>query len=428
MRSSKSSLNLHRIAFFAVFVLARQSFAQFHENVVYKFAGSPDGSRPAASLVADAAGNLFGTTADGGIQFSCCGTIFELSPPATAGGSWSETVLYQFQGGSDGSSPLGTLIFDKLGNLYGTTSGTSGTGSTAFELSPPSIPGGAWTKTTLTLFTGSTLPGPTGKLVMDPAGNLYGTSLEGGSHNKGLVFELVPPKTAGAIWAKRVLYEFGAFAHDGSPAADLLLRGGILYGTTEGGGTANQGTVFSLTREPGLWTETILHSFTGSEGEGPRGGLIMDGAGNLFGTAQGTNTSLCDTSIDCGAIYELSPPAVAGDLWQETTLFRFSSLSTGADPYAALWRNAAGVLYGTTIYGGNGGNNGRNLGTVFKLVPPAIAGGDWTEVVLHYFRGTAVGDGALPSGALILSNGVFYGTTEGGGDGNGTVFSLSFAP
>jgi uncharacterized repeat protein (TIGR03803 family) len=198
-----------------------------------------------------------------------------------------------------------------------------------------------------------------------------------------------------------------------------------LYGTTEGGGAPNQGTIFSLTGKPGLWTETILHSFTGDEGEGPRGGLVMDTAGNLYGAAQGTNTSVCDTSITCGAIYELSPPAVAGDPWQETTLFRFSSVSTGADPYATLWRNAEGVLYGTTIYGGNGG---RNLGTVFKLVPPASAGGSWTEVILHYFRGVHTGDGSTPTGALIWSNGTFYGTTEGGGSGNGTVFSLSLKP
>src|SRR6266852_4247158 len=118
MRSSKSSLNFHPIAFFVVWVLTGQSFAQFHESVVYKFAGSPDGSGPAASLVADVAGNFYGTTAGGGIN-SCCGTVFELSPPATAGGSWSETILYAFLGGSDGSTPLGTLIFDKLGNLYG---------------------------------------------------------------------------------------------------------------------------------------------------------------------------------------------------------------------------------------------------------------------------------------------------------------------
>ena len=433
MYGSKSSRNCYQIAFLVVLALVLalvgQSSAQFQEKVVYKFLGSPDGSGPAASLVSDAAGNLYGTTADGGIEFSCCGTIFQLSPPATVGGSWSETVLYQFQGGSDGAAPLGTLIFDKLGNLYGTTGGggDDAVGSTIFELSPPSTPGAVWTKTTLFTFSGNQYL-VAGKLVMDADGNLYGTSEAGGSHNAGIVFELVAPKTVGTPWAERILYDFHAFAGDGfGPGPDLLLRGGILYGTTGGGGTANQGTVFSLTRKPGLWTETILHSFTGSEGENPRGGLIMDSAGNLFGTAQGTNTSFCITSTDCGAIYELSPPAIAGDPWQETTLFRFTSLSTGADPYAALWRNQDGILYGTTIYGGNGGNQGRNLGTVFKLVPPTITGGDWTEVVLHYFRGVAAGDGNNPTGALIWSNGAFYGTTGGNGVGNGAVFSLSFA-
>jgi uncharacterized repeat protein (TIGR03803 family) len=425
MRSSRASLNYLPVAFLVVLVFAGKSFAQFKEKIVYEFSGSPDGSEPEASLVADAAGNLYGTTTIGGIQFSCCGTVFELIPPATAGGSWSETVLYRFQGGSDGAGPHGTLMLDKLGNLYGTTSfgGDDAVGPTVFELSPPSTPGGAWTKATLFTFSGNQYL-VTGKLVMDAAGNLYGTSAGGGSHNAGIVFELVAPKTADASWAKRVLYEFGAFPGDaGGPGPDLLLRGGILYGVS-GGGTANQGAIFSLARKPGLWTETILHSFTGSEGAYPRGGLIIDGAGNLFGTTQGDNTSNCITPTDCGAIYELSPPAVAGDPWQENTLFHFSSVNTGADPYAALWHNAEGVLYGTTIYGGNGG---PNMGTVFKLVPPATAGGDWTEVVLHYFRGVPAGDGAHPTGALIWSNGAFYGTTLFGGNGNGTVFSLSFA-
>ena len=111
----------------------------------------------------------------------------------------------------------------------------------------------------------------------------------------------------------------------------------------------------------------------------------------------------------------------------ETTLFRFSGSSTGAAPYGALWHNKDGVLYGTTTYGYSG-NRGSNLGTVFKLKPPATAGGAWTEFVLHYFGGISIGDGSTPTGALILSNGVFYGTTEGGGDGGGTVFSLSVAP
>src|SRR4029077_20749871 len=141
MSSTNSSLNFHQIAFFVVCVLVGQSFAQSHESLVYKFALSDDGNGPAASLVADVSGNLYGTTGGGGIN-TCCGTVFELSPPATAGGSWSETILYSFLGGSDGDTPLGTLIFDKLGNLYGTTSGPTGSGSSIFELSPPSTPGG----------------------------------------------------------------------------------------------------------------------------------------------------------------------------------------------------------------------------------------------------------------------------------------------
>jgi uncharacterized repeat protein (TIGR03803 family) len=409
----------------AVSFLAATTFGA-SEKVVYSFQGPPDGSSPQASLVADSAGNLYGTTEVGG---SNPGTVFELSPPPTAGGEWTEQVLHAFQNGSDdGVIPTGTLVFDKQGNLYGTTQagGPLNTG-TIFELSPPATAGGAWTETILWIFPSGLLKGyePAGKLSIDAAGNLYGTTALGKARGTacdqcGVVFELVKPKTSGQSWSERVLYQFGLVAKDGiSPSPDLLLRDGMLYGTTQLGGTHNFGTVFQLAPHTGLWTETILHNFNFSDGDFLQGGLIADAAGNLFGTSpNGGNDPTCD----CGMIYELSPPAVAGGAWQETTLYSFSGHSDGARPYGPLWRDSLGDLFGTTTLRGRSQHGGA--GTVFKLKAPAVSGGAWTFVLLHDF-GTTTDDGGAPQGGLILQNGLLYGTTQAGGTDNlGAVFSL----
>jgi uncharacterized repeat protein (TIGR03803 family) len=294
-------------------------------------------------------------------------------------------------------------------------------------LTPPATPGGAWTETVLWAFPRSLLKGywPMGKLVIDAAGNLYGTASSGGSEVKtctacGVVFELVKPKSSGQPWAERVLYNFGAVVDDGeTPSPDLLFRDGMLYGTTESGGTNKFGTVFQLAPHTGLWTETILHNFSNSEGIAPQGGLIADAAGNLFGTTPAEGT---DPTCGCGTIYELSPPAVAGGAWQETTLYSFTGLSDGARPYGPLWRDSLGDLFGTTTNRGESQHGGA--GTVFKLKAPAVSGGAWTFVLLHDF-GATTGDGGAPQGGLIPQNGLLYGTTQAGGtSGEGAVFSV----
>jgi hypothetical protein len=404
------------------------------EKVVYDFFRSPDGAFPNAGLVADASGDLYGTTGWGGTGSACqnnCGTVFELIPPAIAGGAWTETVLYSFKGGAnDGASPLGALILDHHGNLYGTTNvgGPDNVGS-VFELSPPSTSAGAWTETVLLFFSQTGGANPFGKLVMDAAGNLYGTTQKGGAiknEHWGTVFELIPPPVAGGAWVERLLYNFGAYVGDGvNPGPDLLLRGGVLYGTTTGGGTGTLfgglGTVFQLVRKPGLWTETILHDFIGgADGCGPMGGLIADSAGNLFGTSF-TNGGC--TYSSGGLIYELSPPAMAGDPWQETILYNFLGKSDGFHPTAALWRDNLNDLFGTT----NASAGASGGGAVFKLKPPAVAGGVWTLVPLHDFP-SPMGDGLNPNCTLILVHGVFYGTAQRGGSkskGAGMVFSVN---
>jgi uncharacterized repeat protein (TIGR03803 family) len=441
MHPRQSSLVSSRVASLltAILMFAGTAFAGT-ETVVHSFLGAPDGVSPNAGLVADAAGNLYGTTVRGGTNSSCsCGTVFELSPPATVGGSWTETILYSFQGGNnDGASPSGTLTFDKQGNLYGTT-GLGGPGGdisagTVFELSPPTTQGGAWRETVLLVFPSDWKGGhaPQGQLVFDAAGNLYGTTEGGGSKcDCGTVFELKAPATSGGAWAHIVLYNFGPYpsGDDGiQPGPDLIFRDGVIYGVTDSGsGTSQNGIVFQLVRKPGTWTETILHRFTGSEGSSPWGGLVMDSAGNLFGTTViGGNT--CPTR-GCGVIYELSPPAVAGASWQETTLYNFTGHADGAYPYDRLWRDSLGDLFGTANQGGAKTCNieGPICGTVFKLKAPAVSGGAWTLQVLHDFGGLPAGDGYYPLGQLTLVNGVFYGTTQSGGNqvsNGGTVFSV----
>ena len=422
MYTRQSSLNSSGVGFFltAVLLFAGTAFAST-EKVVFDFPGLTDGVSPAGTLVADGAGNLYGTTLNGGSVPSCsCGTVFELSPPTTAGGSWTETVLYSFQGGSDGAYPSNTLIFDAEGNLYGTTpDGGINNRGTVFELSPPATPSASWTETVLWRFPDSRLKGylPVAKLVMDANGNLYGTTQFGGANfsscNCGTVFELVKPTGTSTSWAERVLYNFGAFTGDGtSPSRFLVFHGGVLYGTTTTGGTNNDGTVFQLTRQPGLWAESILFNFSGSDGDEPSG-ITADTAGNLFGVTYGGGAA-----CDCGVVYELSPPAIAGDSWTYTVLYSFTGKSDGAQPFAPLARDAAGNLFGTT-------RNAPHLrGSAFKLKAPAVSGGAWSLAVLHDF-GFTLSDGMHPISGLIQVNGVFYGTTpDGGSTGRGTIYSI----
>jgi uncharacterized repeat protein (TIGR03803 family) len=405
------------------------------EKVLHSFSGAPDGANPTSSLVADAAGNLYGTSTLGGTDSACdCGTVFELSPPAVASGSWTETVLYSFKGGNgDGKIPKGTLTFDKSGNLYGTTEeGGPDNPGTVFELTPPATHGAAWTEKVLFFFPSSGSGGrwPPGNLIFDGKGNLYGTTVSGGAIQGcicGTVFELTPPATKGGTWTESLLYTFGSVAHDGlQPGPGIVLRSGALYGTTQIGGANQVGTVFELAQNAGIWTETILYSFAGETGGSvPAGGLIFDTAGNLYGTVRsgGNPNSVCLEG--CGLVFELSPPTTSGNPWEETALYTFNGSTDGGTPLGGVVHDTVGNLYGTAAAGGAEGSAGNN-GVVFKLTRPAVAGGTWTETVLHAFGGSSIGDGRLPAAGLINLAGKFYGTTYQGGtaDNLGTVFRV----
>jgi uncharacterized repeat protein (TIGR03803 family) len=218
------------------------------ETVLHFFTGNGDVS-PDAGLIADSDGNFFGTTSGDGQDL---GAVFKLSLPATAGGAWTETVLHAFTGGSDGGSPQAGLIADSKGNLYGTTAyGGASNAGTVFELTPPATAGGAWTETLLHAFTGGRDGGfPQAGLIADSKGNLYGTTAYGGASKIGTVFKLSPPATAGGAWTETVLSSFN-YSDGANPV-------GILYGTTSGGGVScpyvGCGTVFELTdtRSPGV--------------------------------------------------------------------------------------------------------------------------------------------------------------------------------
>jgi uncharacterized repeat protein (TIGR03803 family) len=414
------------------------------EKAIYTFQGGSDGQGPSefSSLIAGKDGNLYGTTADGGGSSACksgCGTAFELSPPTVEGGAWTETQLYIFQGGSnDGAGPSGALLFDKIGNLYGTTAGGgSGNNGTVFELSPPDSPSGVWTETVLYDFPadGSHGLSPLGNLVFDPDGNLYGTTHDGGSSTTcgyvggcGTVFELSPPATLGEAWTETVIHEFGAANQGAFPWSGLTFdHTGALYGTTEFGASGENGQVYQIVRDRGVWTFNVIYTFESGIGS-PLGGVILDNAGNVYGAAFG---GLIDCGVPaCGGVFELTPPSRAGDPWTENVLYSFTGGKDGAYPAASLLRDKAGNLYGTTT--GGGLRNKATLngnGTIFELSPPAVEGEAWTETTLHDFGPSGTGDGSGPAGGLVMVHGKFYGATGGGGStGDGTVFSLTIAP
>jgi uncharacterized repeat protein (TIGR03803 family) len=399
------------------------------ENVLYNFTfnnNGADGIDPVASLIFDASGNLYGTTNQGGTYND--GTVFELTPQV--GGVWTETVLHSFQG-TDGAGPgrNGGLIFDAAGNLYGMATGGGAYGyGTVFELTPSA--GGGWTATVLHDFAYGGTDGayPSGGLIFDAAGNLYGTTNWGGTGpctsegnlvGCGTVFELSPK--AGGVWAERVLHSFGHGTDGTFPVAGLVSDAtGNLYGVAYEGGTGpcsrtgnpGCGIVFELTpKAGGGWAEKVLHHFNLTDGGWPVGSLIFDAAGNLYGMTNGGGAH------DWGTAFELMHRAGGG--WAEKILHNFDeSGSSGASPYAGLIFDSAGSLYGTTSAYGAGG-----YGTAFELKPTAAGG--WTEKVLHDFSGSPK-NGTSPLDSLIFdAAGNLYGTTSGGGtSGWGTVFEI----
>ena len=403
-------------------ILPTALLASSPSKLLYKFKGGNDGEFPFSGIVFDAAKNLYGTTVEGGVAtcFDGCGTVFKLK--ANADGGWTESVLYRFAGGTDGSAPHARLVFDAAGNLYGTT--TTGGGSancnggcgTVFKLSASAD--GSWTESLLYSFSGGTDGGsPWGGLIFDKAGDLYGTTRDGGASGFGTVFKLTP--NPDGSWTQSVLYSFcslTACADGGQPVANLVFDpAGDLYGTASGGGGPGGGTVFELIpKSDGTWKESVLYSFCSlnscRDGDAPTAELIFDKAGNLYSTTSGGG-------FKNGLVFKLKRHS--DGKWTESVLYRFHK-RVGIYPYAGLTFTPAGKLYGTTAYGGSG-----KSGIVFSLAPQS--GGNWTFVLVHAF--TRNGAQTPYAGSLVLDKaGRIYGAAEHCGNikqCQGAVFQIT---
>jgi uncharacterized repeat protein (TIGR03803 family) len=409
-----------------VFELTPAANGRWRETILHSFGKAPDGANPYSSVTIDAAGNLYGTTSSGG-SHNCgailpCGTVFELSPASD--GTWRETVLHSFkEKNSGGQYPIAGVVIDAAGNLYGTTTGGgAGTGS-VFELSPSSK---CWTFSVLHAFTGnSNFDGydPNGGLTLDASGNIFGTTLGGGTQGAGTFFEL--QKSAGGVWKETILFNFIPNGSGIWPAATLIQDGaGNFYGTTLISSTLNtqgNGTVFELSPNgSGGWTQTTLYTTQGISGNMfPSGGVVFGPGGSLYGaTGYGG-------AAQAGSIFALAPGS--GGKWVESELYEFPS-TDGANP-AGLVSNGSGSFYGLTASGGSGLGSGIGCfygycGTAYQL--SRTSNGSWQENVIHNFSGLGA-DGGSPTGSLILdSGGNLYGATAGGGlVSSGTAFRLS---
>ena len=401
---SSSSFNLS-LAVIAVTLILITSASAGTETVIFRSKNEP------GTLIFDSAGNLYGMTSVGGGHNG--GTVFKLSPGSD--GVWTETVLHSFDpvNHKDGGNPFlsAGLVFDSAGNLYGaTTSGGEFERGTVFELTPGS--NGTWTEKILHSFGPYATNGdgeqPLSSLVFDGAGNLYGTTSTGGADNAGTVFELSPVSGG---WSEKVLHSFNV--EDGTnPIGGVVFDGaGNLYGTTFSGGRG-LGVVFELSPgSNGTWTETVLHKFKGgADGGSPFAGLVIDTVGNLYGTTQGGGAR------GKGVVFALTPASGGG--WITQVIYSFMGApGDGGVPLCALILDAASNLYGTTLFGGT-----NKLGTVFKLVP--ASGGGWTESVLYSFTGSS--NGRNPSVGVILDpRGNLYGTAAVSRRDYGIVFEIT---
>jgi uncharacterized repeat protein (TIGR03803 family) len=330
------------------------------ETVLHSFFGGFDGQDPHGGVTFDSAGNLYGTTVAGGIGGICagdgCGTVFKLTP---VGDSWSESIIYNFLGGEDGFGPGSGLVFDKAGNLFGTTpDGGKYSAGTIFKLTPTDS--GIWKEHIIHHFTGGKdgSTGSLGRLQFDADGNFYGIAELGGAYGFGTVYKMSPRPLGG--WKLTTLHAFTGMPDAAFPYGGVIFdSAGNLYGTTYFGGALGLGAVYQLSESPfGTWEESVLYSFQGdTDGSLPTSTLVFSPSGTLYGTTSASGRPSCD----CGTVFKLAPVGVS---WRETVIHRFGRNLDGKSPNYELTLDAAGHLYGTTPAGGAHG-----LGTVFVITP-----------------------------------------------------------
>jgi uncharacterized repeat protein (TIGR03803 family) len=370
-------------------------------QVLYSFSGKVDGGSPESGVVMDKTGSLYGVTTQGGTAGKCpgtasgCGVVYKLTAPKTATGIWVESVLYKFMGGTDGALPYADLIIDPKGELRGTTFAGGG-----------------------------------GNCQLNYNSIAY--------KGCGTVFQLDPPAAGKTAWTESKIYSFRGSdaASDGqAPSSRLILDAtGALFGTTYKGGDSQTGfcsidacgTAFKLVppaNAKAKWTESIIYNFSAFSGGAdqaqahPIGALAIDSvSGSLFGMTYG------DQYGSNGTVYKLDRPAPGSTDWALTTPYQFGGDNDGSNPYAGLIQDKAGIFYGTTSEGGAYGG-----GTVFELIRPTGKAKAWTKKTLYHFNTNASGGGSI-SGLVMDSTGALYGTASQGGlagNGKGVVFKLT---
>ncbi len=388
--------------------------AQSREHILYYFAGFPDcGNEAEASLIADAAGSLYGTTYGGGVSNNGC--VFKVS---RSGSGWEETVIYSFSG-VDGWEPAAALVFDKLGNLFSTTrSGGAYGGGVAFELNPSAT--GEWTETVLHNFgNGDDGINPLSELIFDDEGNLYGTTaISGGKRKGGIVYKLSPGQDG---WTETILYAFPASFSgpdgDGPAGGVVIDRDGRLYGNTSYGGAYGHGAVYELVPSSESYKERLIYSFDVYDGQQPSSTLVMDLNGTLYGTTSyGGNSPAC--SYGCGTVFSLTRGAHGK--WTENVLLSLSGSADGSTAVGPVAFDREGNLYAAAEYDGV-----HRRGSVFELTP--ASSGKWQETVLHSFdfQYRNGKDGESPYAGVIFDRGRVFGTTASGGiHDDGIVFEI----
>jgi len=418
----------------AITLLAVSSWAAGKEKVLYTFQGTGDGVEPIGGVVRDAKGNLYGTTVfnfqntEGPSGF---GLVYQLTP--TRSGEFKEKLLHTFQGEPiDGQSPQSSVVFDAAGNLYGTANGGLFGCGIVYKLTPTK--NGPWTETIIHQFNAFNGHNdgcePVGSLIFDKTGNLYGTTSQGGggttdtfcTNGCGTVFKLAPNKDGS--WTESILHALhqgGGGSSDGQNPFDSVAfdNVGNLYGTTYFGGFDDEGTVFKLTpNKSGKWSETLLFKFHGlvknTDGEAPYAGVVLDSSGNIYGTTIDGGGGVGEP----GVVFKLTPGA--NGKFEESVIHRFSESRTDQDgllPQGGLTMDSSGNLFGTTLAGG--GQNElfctdfTGCGTVFKLMP--TSNGKWNESVLYAFQGDTDGGFPAPDHLSIDTAGNLYGTASAGG-------------
>jgi uncharacterized repeat protein (TIGR03803 family) len=400
--------------FSAVTLLANAAWAST-TKVAYSFMGDEDGEYSSTDLVLDGAGNLYGTTVQGG-QYSS-GTVFELT---RSGNTWTHTVLYSFTSGADGGQPYGGVTLDADGNVYGTAViGGTGTGAPCVEdgcgvVYKLNYSGGRWKEHVIHSFTGGKDGyGPGAGVTFGKDGNIYGMTPTGGADGFGIIYQLRPAR--GNNWKLHVIHSFTGGKDGASPPGGRLILddAGNLYGVATVGGAHGAGLAFELTQpEVGKWKLTPLYAFGGQPDAGfPYGALVFDKSGHLYGTTYyaGANNQ--------GAVYRL---AFRNGKWHETVLHSFTGGADGSGPISNLVLDPAGNLYGTTS---EGGGQGCGCGTIFKLARGQD--GQWTESIAHAFAGSP--DGGFPYNGMVGDGaGHYYGATvHGGHDDEGAVYRFT---